>query len=403
MQRIIFHVDLNSFFASVEQQNNPILKNKPVGILKALGRSCVIAASNEAKIFGIKTGMSLSEVKTLCPEIILVPANFPCYEQYTRNFIQLMHRFSDVVEVFSLDEVFLDVTDTSKIFGGPLNLAKKIQARIQSGLGDSLGVSIGIAKNKFLAKLASSLAPKKGFFVINDENQSQVLAEAKFEDVCGIGSRLSSRLNKMGIKSLSQLANVSLKILRAEFGQFLAKQLKCFSCGEDENVLMTGNQLKQMKSVSRTFTLYQDTSDRQLIKATIRNLIEEACAKLRQVGLAGRQFGLMVRGGYQSQADFVTRKTWTDSGQQVFNELDMLYDNLNWSHAVRFLGVWISLLTRKDFLPELLFETDKKQQKIWQTVDLINQNYGEYTVYPAVMLNHNIIKQEVNGFTKLKH
>lgn len=286
MDALIFHVDLNSFFASVEQQLNPSLRGKPVGILKALGRTCVIACSNEAKTFGIKTGMNLSEVKTLCPQIILAPAHFSQYAAMTKKFIQLMQKFSDVVEVFSLDEVFLDVTYTVSYFGGPLKLAQKIQDRVRLELGKYLGVSIGIAKNKFLAKLASSLAPKKGFFIINDANQSAVLQSAPFKDICGIGHRLSHRLKNMGINSLAQIANIPLDILTAEFGPFLSRQLKCFSQGGDSNNLITKSAL--LKSVSRTFTLYADTRDLQLIKATMRNLIEEVCMKLRRLRLVGR-------------------------------------------------------------------------------------------------------------------
>jgi len=124
--RVILHADLNSFFASAEQQANPALRGKPVGILKAKGRSCIIAASNEAKQFGVRTGTNIYEARRLCPSIILVPADFPQYEIMTQKFIKLGAEFSDRVEVFSLDEMFLEITDTAWWFGGHLSLAKNL-------------------------------------------------------------------------------------------------------------------------------------------------------------------------------------------------------------------------------------------------------------------------------------
>lgn len=398
MEPIILHVDLNSFFASVEQQVNPALRGKPIGILKAIGRTCVIANSNEAKKFGVKTGMSLSQVKTLCPQIILLPANFPKYSQVTHSFIDLCSSYSDQMEVFSLDEVFLDVTRTNHLFGGPLKLALNIQERLRTEIGDWLGCSIGIAANKLLAKLASGMAPKKGILIIDEHNQAEILAQAPFSEVCGIGWHLTGRLNALGIFSLPEILKFPEADLRLHFGPYWAPALRRLARGEDNSPLITVDQIPDPKSVSRTYTLYHNTFNLQLIKATLRNLIEEACTKLRRLGLVGRQFGLMVRGNNQSQADFVTRKTFTDSGRQVFRELETIYNNFHWPHPVRFLGVWISLLARKQFLPLPLFLNDQKQEKILQAVDQINQTYGDYTIYPATLINQTIIRPEVNGF-----
>ena len=137
--RVIIHADLNSFFASVEQQANPALRGRPVGMLKAAGRSCIIAASDEAKTFGVRTGVNIYEAKQLCPSIILVPADFSKYEIMTQKFIKLAAEFSDRVEVFSLDEVFLDITDTAWWFGGAMSLAKKLQSRVKQELGEFVG------------------------------------------------------------------------------------------------------------------------------------------------------------------------------------------------------------------------------------------------------------------------
>lgn len=398
MTRQILHVDLNSFFASVEQQCNPHLRGKPVGIIKSFGRSCVIASSNEAKKYGLKVGMSLSEVKSLCPQITLLPADFPKYADLTHRFIDLCSSYSTQMEIFSLDEVFLDVTQTAHLFGGPLLLAYDIQQRLVSNLGDWLGCSIGIAKNKLLAKIAAGMAPKRSVFVVTKDNQAELLARAPFDEVCGIGFRLTRRLKIMGITSLPQILATPLKKLKAEFGPFWFKELRRIAKGQDNSNLITVNELPDAKSVSRTYTLLKDTRNPREIKALIRNLVEEACFKLRQMGLVGRQFGLSIRGNHFSQGNYLTTKTFTDDSLLVFNQVYKLFHSLNWSHPVRFAGVWISLLTRKNYLPLPLLKCDQRKAKLLKTIDQLNQIYGHHTLHPASMLDSKIIRPEVNGY-----
>ncbi|MBU1084726.1 MAG: DNA polymerase IV [Candidatus Beckwithbacteria bacterium] len=398
MNRQILHVDLNSFFASVEQQCYPHLRGKPVGIIKSLGRSCVIACSNEAKKYGLKTGMNLSQVKSLCPKIILLPADFPKYSDVTRRFINLCSSYTNQMEIFSLDEVFLDVTSTSRLFGGPLLLAYDIQQRLKKELGDWLGCSIGIAKNKLLAKIASNLTPKRSVFVVTDQTQTDLLAKAPFEEVCGIGFRLTKRLKTMGIVSLPQILSASDKKLKIEFGPFWSQELKRIARGEDDSKLVTIKDLPDAKSVSRTYTLYKDTNDQNQIKALIRNLVEEACFKLRKMGLVGRQFGISVRGDHFLESKHLTTKTFTDDSQPIFKQVYKIFKSFNWPHPVRFAGIWISLLTRKNYLSLPLFKEDIIRNKLIKTIDNINDIYGHHTVHPASMLSSKIIRPEINGF-----
>jgi len=401
--RTILHVDLNSFFASVEQQLNPYLRHQPVGVLKAKGRSCIIACSNEAKRFGLKTGINLFEARKLCPQLILVPAQFHQYAKVTQQFIKLTQNYSDVVEVFSLDEVFLDITHTAHLFGGPLLLAYDLQQAVSDQLGEYIGCSIGIAENKLLAKMASGMAQKKSVFVVTSKNKTSLLATAPFEEVCGIGYRLTKRLKNLGITCLPQILTTPQNLLLKAFGRRWSKQLQAIAQGQDNSPLITTNQLSHAKSVSRTYTLYHDTTDQKTVKALIRNLVEEACFKLRQMRLVGRQFGLSVRGQHQSAFDYLTTKTLTDSGVDIFNIIYRLYQNLHWQHPVRFVGVWVNLLSPQTALPLPLFSQQQKADTINQTIDTINLKFGPHTVCPASMLNHHIIRPELNGFLGDKH
>ncbi|MEK7513377.1 MAG: DNA polymerase IV [Patescibacteria group bacterium] len=383
----ILHADLNSFFASVEQQYEPNLRGKPIGILKAVGRTCIIAASDEAKKFGVITGTASYEAKKLCPQIRLVPANFPLYEQITQKFIRLCYNFSDVVEVFSLDEVFLDITYTARIFGGPLGVAEKIQSSLKSELGEYIGCSIGVAQNKLLAKMASGMAPRRGILVINNTNKADLLAKVPFTEVCGIGRGLTQKLAALGVINLPQILNIHANTLLTHFGPYWSKQLVKMAKGEDDSPLVTVKDLAPAKSVSRTYTLYHDTTDIAQIKALIRNLTEEAGWKLRQMNLVGRQFGLTIRGGRSGQSGHLTEKVFTDNSREIFEKLYTIYNHWHWPGPVRFCGVWISLLQPKANQTQFLFNEDKKQANLLTVTDSINQRFGLYTVYPASLIN----------------
>ena len=405
MRSIILHVDFNSYFASVEQQKNPFLRGKPVGVIKSEGRTVIIAASYEAKKRGVKTGASVSEVKQLCPEILLVPADFDSYDYITHKFYDICHRYSDLVELFSLDEVFLDVSRTALLFGPPsgeASGAKKIalllKKDIREELGEWLPVSIGIAKNKLLAKLASDLEKPNGLVEITDKNLDECLRKAKFEQICGIGRRLEERLKDMGITQLLQIRSIPGRFLAASFGPYWSKQLRNMSWGEDNSPIIPSYQLPLPKTVSRTHTLFKDIFETGKILAVIRNLVEEAAEKLRLAKMSGRQFGLMIRSGENSEVRFITRKYFSNDSLNIFQELKRLFLSLKWRGSVRFLGVWVSLLAEENNLSQSLLPDVNRRVAVLSVQDKINLRFGHYTLFPASLLQASIIHPEVNGF-----
>ncbi len=405
MPKIILHVDFNSYFASVEQQKNPFLRGKPVGVIKADGRTVIIAASYEAKRRGVKTGANVFQAKQLCPEILLVPADFDSYDYITRKFYEICHRYSDSVELFSLDEVFLDVSRTAVLFGPPsgeANRAREIAALlkkdIKQELGEWLPVSIGIAKNKLLAKLASDLEKPNGLVEITGENLDECLGRAEFEQICGIGRRLEQRLRDMGITQLLQIRSVPERLLAASFGPYWSKELVRMAWGRDESPVVPGRELPLPKSVSRTYTLRREILDREEILAVVRNLVEEAAEKLRLAKMSGRQFGLMVKNGENSKIKFITRKYFTNDSLNIFQELKQLFLSLKWRCGVRFLGVWVSLLAEENNLSQSLLPEVNRRISILSVQDKINAKFGHYTLFPASLLQASIIHPEVNGF-----
>ncbi|MGB9637428.1 MAG: DNA polymerase Y family protein, partial [Microgenomates group bacterium] len=281
--KIILHLDMDSFFASVEQQSNPRLVGKPVGVIKEKGRTVIIAASREAKKLGIKTGTTTYEAKKIFPKIILVPADFDKYFSVTKKFIEICSRYSPDLEVFSIDELFLEVSQTCGIFGGVSGIVGKIKEDIKKEIGEHITCSIGISYNRLLAKLASGINKPDGVFEITPENRDQVLFSAKLTDVCGLGIRLEKRLFDMGITNFKTLREIPKECLEASFGPFWARELKRLSFGEDDSLLTRVGDLPKMQSVSRTFTLYRNTTDSRIIKAILRNLCEEAAFKAREM------------------------------------------------------------------------------------------------------------------------
>lgn len=401
MSKSILHLDLDSFFASVEQQANPVLAGKPVGVIKGPGRTCIIAASKEAKKLGIKTGTTVWEAKALCPKIILVSADFDKYFSVTQKFIEICSHYSPDLEVFSIDELFLDVTQTKDLFGGTLRVCQKIKENIKKEIGEHITCSIGISYNRLLAKLSSGVKKPDGIFEITSQNRDEILFKTKLSDICGIGFRIEKRLFEMGITNFKSLREVPLENLEAALGPYWSVEAKRLSFGEDDSILTRigpATAGSRMKSVSRTYTLYQDSTDLVKIKATLRNLCEEIAFKAREMDMKGRMIGVAVRGG--GMEDFVhkTLKYFLDSGREIFETVWQLFSQMKWVGSVRFLGVWLGDLKPNQELTLNLFPEKQKEEKLNLAMDQVNKKFGELTLYPAVMLGNSSIKSEVNGF-----
>lgn len=389
---------MDSYFASVEQQFNQKLVGKPVGILKAAGRTCVIAASREAKRFGVKTGTNVWDARVLCPQIILVPANFDRYFEVTKKFIKICESFSPYIEVFSIDELFMDVTESQKFFGGVKNTCLLIKEQLRKEVGEYITCSIGISYNRLLAKLASGINKPDGIFKITPQNRDELLFSVNLTDICGLGFRLEKKLLGMGIKNFKTLREIPMEFLKASFGPFWSVYLNRLSYGEDNSVLTGREDLQDAKSISRTFTLFGNTDDKRKIKQTIRNLCEEVGYKLRKMQMQTRQIGLMIRGEEQGGCIHKTIKSYTDDSGEIFRLAWEQFNQLNWLNSVRFLGVWVGLLDKNSNLTIPLFSEEKRKGFRWQAVDKINDRFGNFTIYPAVLLGGKLIRPEVNGY-----
>lgn len=414
LSRVILHADLNSFFAMAEQQTNPRLRGKPVGVIKAEGRTCIIAASPEAKRLGISTGSRTYEAKRLCPEIILVPADFDKYADMSMRFINICKRYSPACEVFSLDECFIDVTETEKFWGHAFNIAFEIKGRLRSEIGDYMTCSVGVSYNRVLAKLAAAQIKPDGLFWITEDNAISILDKSDLTDVCGLGWGLSGHLRKLGIDSFAELRSKSLAFLHKHFGPNWSVHLYNICRGIDSSPVGSINDIADAKSVGRTYTTHRNLYKREEVYRLMRNLCEEVAAKARSMNLAGRYVGVALRGGsrdvlaqsdgwlaaknyHESWYAHRTLKNYIDDGKRLFDLSVMI--SKNWPiKTVRFCGVTLGMLIKKAYLPTPLFSSDRRRIDLVKTIDKINGRFGDYTLYPGQLLGTAIIRPEVNGY-----
>lgn len=397
-QRIILHADLNSFFATAEQQADPALRGKPVGVVKAKGRSCIIAASVEAKKSGVGTGSRVYDAKKLCPDIVLVPADFAKYEYISREFIKICSSYSPVCEVFSLDECFIDVTQTEQLWGNVFNIAFEIKRRLK-GVGDYLTCSVGVSHNKFLAKLASNQIKPDGLFWITEDNMLEILDKTSLMDVCGLGFGLYNHLVALGIDSFGKIRSYPIEFLLREFGPYWSVHLYNLSRGLDINQVNSFRALPEQKSVGRTYTTHQLLTKRSDVEKVMRNLCEEAAGKARQMSLVGRYVGVCLREGRggQSYWGHLTLNGHIDSGK-IFFDLCKRISGVWPVKNVIFCGVTLGMLTSKKYQPIPLLASDREKGDLIRSVDLVNQRFGDYTVFPAQLLGMPIVMPEVTGF-----
>jgi len=386
MSRIILHVDMNAFFAAVEQQNDPALRGKPVGVIGSSGRTVVTTCSYEARRYGVKTGMTVWQARQRCPELVLVVADNRKYTDTSKRIIAMMRDYTPLVEVFSIDEAFLDVTGSLALFGTPERIAYLLKARIRQAFG--LTCSVGIAPNKLLAKLASDMQKPDGLTIIRPDQVTQVLETLPVQELCGIGSRTARQLRKLGIVSCGQLGRYPLKRLQRRFG-LIGDKLHAMALGRDDSPVVPVEAEAPVKSVGHSMTLREDVSAPEEIQRFLLQLAEMVGRRARRYGVSGRTVNLQVR-----LADFDTNLGRQTSLARHVNRSDEIYraalailDTLELTQPVRLLGIALSNLQhRSEQLP--LFAEERRRALLAQAMDQVNDRFGEFTVNFASMLDN---------------
>ena len=402
MQKIILHIDFDSFFASVEQFDHPELRGKPIGVTAATSRSAIIAASIEAKKMGVRGGSSAREGFAVCPGLQLVPAHFTRYFEISKAFLKICRLYSPFIEVFSIDELFMDVTTTAHLFGGVENLIKRLKAHIKKDIGECITVSVGVSHNKLLAKLASGLKKPNGVCYITPENVDSIYAEAALTDICGIGFRIARRLQMLGVNNLLKLRTVSFDQLKAEFGPHEATFLKNVAWAHDETEVVHFGHAPEVKSVGRNYCLARNEHNQRIILQNVFELCEEISIKLRRLKKKARTVGLSLR-GTESVFARETVPMYMDTGKELFEVCRMFYNKWHWGQGehdgmVRQISVWASNLVDSNTVPHSLFDSNYRQDTLMHVIDTLNERFGDHTIRNGFLLYSDKLTTVPNGF-----
>lgn len=376
--RIVMHIDMNAFFASVEQQANPELQGKPIAVVGGNGRTVITTASYEARKFGVKTGMAIWEGKKYCPQLIIVVGDNKKYTYTSSRIIEFMREYTPLVEVFSIDEAWLDITHSLSIFGTPERIAYLLKARIRESFG--ITCSVGIAPNKLLAKLASDMQKPDGLTIIRPEEVSRVLEKMPIKELCGIGKKMERHLNLFNIYTCGQLGRFSVDILKRKFG-VIGERLHCMGLGIDESPVVPQEDDDEVKSVGHSMTLRQDVDRREDVLKHLLQLSEMVGRRARRYRVSGKTVTLHIRFAdfYSSFSRQNTLKSYISLSNDIYRASVAILDTTELMQPVRQLGVKLSNLQYESEQLSLFQEQQKRSDAI-KAMDTLNDRYGEFSV-----------------------
>ena len=381
-QRVIMHIDMNAFFASVEQQADPQLRGRPIAVI-GTGRTVVTTASYEARAFGVKTGMNTWQARQTCPQIIFVVGDNRKYADTSTRIMAIMRDYTPQVEVFSIDEAFLDVTGSLNLFGSAERIAYLIKARIRHEFG--LTCSIGIAPNKLLAKLASDMRKPDGLTIIAPEQVTTLLERLPVKELCGIGRNVEKQLANLNIFTCGQLGRSSIDLLKRRFG-VNGERLVRMGQGRDDSPVIPPEDEDEVKSVGHSMTLVRDVTGREPLSKYVLQLAEMVGRRARRYGVAGRTVHLTVRyGDFTTVGRQQSRPSPTNQSETIYREAMEILDTFDLTRPVRLVGVRITNLTHQAAqLP--LFEKERKAALLAAAMDEANDRFGEFSVTFASVL-----------------
>jgi DNA polymerase IV len=380
--RTIIHVDMDAFYASVEQRDRPELQGLPVIVgADPRGRGVVSAASYEARRFGVHSAMPIGRAARLCPAGVFLPVDMAKYSQASRQIMKILADFTPLLEPVSIDEAFLDVTGSRALLGDGEAIARGIKSRI----GDEvrLTASVGVASNKFVAKVASDLRKPDGLVVVAPGGEAGFLAPLPISRLWGVGRVTASALDSMGIRTIAQLAATPVGHLEARFGSAGAFLL-ALAHGQDDRPV---EPFSPPKSMGAEETFDADHRDLQRLRATLRAQAERVGRELRAEGYAGRTVTLKLR--FTDFSTITRRHTGdaTHDGLRIFQQAAALLERVALRQPVRLIGLSVSELGPAGAGQLPLLEPDvARRERLARALDRLAERFGEDSVRPASLL-----------------
>lgn len=379
--RIVAHLDMDAFFASVEERSNPALRGLPIAVIGSAERTVVTTASYAAREYGVRTGMNKYEARRLCPELVFVVGNNRKYTDTSSRIVKILKDFSPAVEVYSIDEAFLDLSGS---YAAARAAAREIKARIKDEL--ALPSTIGIAPNKLLAKLASDRGKPDGLAVIEEGREAGALEDLPVGELWGIGPKLTAHLSCMGITTCGELARFPAGLLRRRFG-IIGERLSQMARGVDPSPVVPLGSEKEAKSVGHSMTLPKDVWRKSEIERHILKLSEMVGSRARRHGLKGTRVALTIR--YPDFHTFGRVRSVgkaTNDTRTIYEAARTVLSTLRLKSAVRLLGVSLAALV-KDPGQMHLFEEDRKRDRLLDALDKVNGRFGDFTLTWASLLD----------------
>jgi len=379
--RSILHVDLDAFFAAVEQRDRPELRGRPV-IVGGGGpndRGVVSAASYEARRFGVRSAMPLRTASALCPEGVFVPVDGARYQAVSRQVMAILRRYTPLIEPISIDEAFLDVTGSRALFGSPTDIARSIRQAIRAEL--ELTASVGVASTKLVAKIASDLRKPDGLVAVEPGDEAAFLAPLPIARLWGIGQQTAQALREYGVVTLGDLAALPVDLLVRRFGRHGASLHERALGIDDDPVADPG----AARSVSHEHTFDVDTNDREIIERTLLAMADGVAGRLRDAGLKASTVQVKIR---DSSFRTITRQRTlaepTDLTEPIWKAaLELTRPEIRGVH-VRLLGVGTSNFREPAQLG--LFHEDDRHRRAVEASDLLRRRYGQRAVTRARLL-----------------
>jgi DNA polymerase IV len=397
--RVILHVDMNSFYASVEMAYDPTLKGKPLAIAGNVEerRGIIITCSYEARKFGVKTTMPIWEAKKLCPKLILMKPNFDRYRASSLAMFEILRQYSDLVEPVSIDEGYVDISD-SYHFGSPLEIAEIIQKRLIEQL--DLPCSIGIAPNKFLAKMASDMKKPMGITILRKRDVPSVLWPLATYEMHGVGKKTAEKLQSIGVETVGDLAKANEVQLKDLLG-INGVRIKERANGVDTR-LVDPESVSDFKSIGNSTTLPKDTTNQQELFRVLEHLAETVSVRMKRKKVVATTIGVTIR--------FKDRKTITRSKkvenpffqkEEIFSYAKRLFLK-HWNgDPIRLLGITSTDLTDQEHAVKQLdlfsYEKEAKKEPLIQTVAMLKEKFGKNIIEQAS--EKEIQKNQAGTFT----
>jgi len=388
---MILHIDMDAFYASVEIRDNPKLRGLPVVVGGSpQGRGVISAASYEARKFGIFSAMPSAQAVRLCPNVVFVKTRMDHYAKISKQIREIFFRFTSLVEPLALDEAFLDVSGSQKLFGEGPEIARSIKDLIQSELG--LTASAGVAPNKFLAKLASDLDKPDGLVVVPSDDIEGFLNPLSIERVWGVGKQTLKKFHRLNVKTIEQLRGLDRKTMQQFFG-INSEHFWRLSRGLDSRPVVPD---RIAKSVSHETTFSRDIIEREPLRAWLLELTQQVGRRLRRHEIRGRTVQIKLRfSDFRTITRSLSVAEPTSSSDELESAVEELFGRVEIDEGVRLVGMGVSNLTSSEVKQQMLFGNEERNRthRLDEMKDQLKDRFGHDAIRRGTSVEHDISRR----------